>query len=74
VRTAIVRIEKCVTSTGKAVDERGIRKYLEGSNPGIIELLFGKLGSKDSQSQIQVIISCYVIYCDMFRLLFKSHH
>jgi hypothetical protein len=52
VRTVVVHIEKCVTSRVKVVDERGIRKYLEGSNPGIIELLFGKLSSKESQSQL----------------------
>jgi len=41
-----------MTSKGKVLDERGIRKYLEGRNPGVIELLFGKLGSKDTQSQL----------------------
>jgi hypothetical protein len=61
-----------MTSKGKAVDERGIRKYLQGSNPGVIELLFGKLDSKDCQSQLQLMISCCVIYCDVFRLLEKA--
>jgi len=52
VPTVAVHIEKCVRSRGKAVDERGIRKYLEERNPGVIELLSGKLGSKNSQSQL----------------------
>jgi hypothetical protein len=63
-----------MTSKGKAVDERGIRKNLEGCNPGVIELLFGKLGSKDSHSQLRLMISCCVIYGDMLQLLSKSHH
>lgn len=61
-------------SKGTAVNERGIRKDLEGCNPGVTKLLFGKLGSKDSQLQLRLMIPCCVISGHMLHLLSKSHH